>query len=307
MSKTFDAIYEQHRGHLWGLCYRITGSGNDADDLVQDTFARALERPPADLAKPWRPWLARVATNLAIDALRRRRAREYVGPWLPEPADTAVHEPAAVATEVANPEARYDLVQSATFAFLVALEALDATQRAVLVLRDVMGYTGPQVAGFLATTPANARVVLHRARKKLEAYDSTALRPTPALAAKTASALQALMFALATNDLDAARACLSPDVIVSTDGGGVYSAATREVRGIDAAIKLLHGLNAKSGARLLEARAATLNGGHALVLRFEPNRPRAAPLVAVLAELDATGRITAVRSVSAPDKIRPLQ
>lgn len=305
MPKTFDAIYQQHRGHIWGLCYRMTGSGSDAEDLVQDTFARALERPPADVDKPWRPWLVRVATNLSIDALRRRRSRAYVGPWLPEPVDTTAHEPTALA-DTANPEVRYDLLQSATFAFLIALEALDLSQRAVLVLRDVMGYSGPQVGEILSLTPANVRVVLHRARKKLEAYDASALRPTPELAAKTAVALQSLIAALASNDLETARACLAPDVVVTTDGGGVYSAATRAIAGVEPVLKLLAGLGAKSGDRLADVRAVELNAGHALIFRYTPGRPRDAPLLVVLADLDDQGRILAIHTVSAPDKVGRL-
>src|SRR5207344_2759291 len=89
--------FRRHERFLWGLCYRMTGSAADADDLVQDTFARALERPPRDLEHSVRPWLTRVAVNLARDSLRRRKRSEYVGPWLPEPIETdepVVIEPA---------------------------------------------------------------------------------------------------------------------------------------------------------------------------------------------------------------------
>ena len=72
-----DALYEEHRRFLWGLCYRMTGSAADAEDVVQDTFVRALERPPGRTAEPLRPWLVKVALNLARDLLRRRRRREY--------------------------------------------------------------------------------------------------------------------------------------------------------------------------------------------------------------------------------------
>ena len=80
--------FESENRKIWALCYRMTGSAADADDLVQATFERALERPPRDTTRPWRPWLMRVAVNLARDGLRRRRRRVYKGPWLPEPFDT---------------------------------------------------------------------------------------------------------------------------------------------------------------------------------------------------------------------------
>src|SRR5438128_12126286 len=85
-----DALYEEHRRFLWGLCYRMTGSAADAEDVVQDTFVRAIEHPPGRTNEPLRPWLVKVALNLARDLLRRRRRREYVGPWLPSPIETDV-------------------------------------------------------------------------------------------------------------------------------------------------------------------------------------------------------------------------
>jgi RNA polymerase sigma factor (sigma-70 family) len=128
---TADSAFRSHERFLWGLCYRMTGSAADADDLVQDTFARAIAQPPPDTTSSLRPWLVRVAMNLARDHLRRRRRRAYDGPWLPAPVDELppAHEPAATT-------ARYDLMESVTIAFLLALEALSPPQRAVLILRD---------------------------------------------------------------------------------------------------------------------------------------------------------------------------
>ena len=83
-----DALYEEHRRFLWGLCYRMTGSAADAEDVVQDTFVRAIEHPPRRTEGPLRPWFVKVALNLARDLLRHRRRREYVGPWLPSPLET---------------------------------------------------------------------------------------------------------------------------------------------------------------------------------------------------------------------------
>src|SRR5262249_54905403 len=107
----------EHERFLWGLCYRMTGSAADADDLVQDTFTRALEKPPKDGQAPLRPWLTRVAVTLARDSLRRRKRAPYQGPWLPEPIET---DDAPVAVEPASSEGRYDLLESVSFAFLLA-------------------------------------------------------------------------------------------------------------------------------------------------------------------------------------------
>ena len=85
----YQEVYSEHGDFLWGYCYRLTGSAADAEDLVQETFVRAIERPPVDVDKPWRPWLVRVATNLRHDAWRKQKVREYKGPWLPSPIETA--------------------------------------------------------------------------------------------------------------------------------------------------------------------------------------------------------------------------
>ena len=140
------------RRFLIGLCYRMTGSAADAEDVVQETFARALERPPARTDAPWRPWLVRVALNLAKDELRRRKRRGYKGPWLPEPIEDSEwiepsHEPQSTA-------GRYELLESVSFAFLLALEALSPAQRAVLLLRDVFEYTGAETAEALDLSEA---------------------------------------------------------------------------------------------------------------------------------------------------------
>src|SRR3954470_5840996 len=159
----YDEIYEANRRLLWGLVYRMTGDAAEADDVVQETFVRALASPPRDTSEPWRPWLVRVAMNIARDRLRRR-PRGYPGPWLPTPIadDGSLGE--GQSSSEASPATRYDVVESVTFAFLVALEALTPAQRAVLLLRDVVDYSTSETAAALGMTEANVKVSLHRAR-----------------------------------------------------------------------------------------------------------------------------------------------
>src|SRR5262249_44906179 len=152
------------------------------EDLVQDTFERALRAPPDDTARNLRPWLARVAVNLSCDHLRRRKAAPYRGTWLPEPVPTEA--PQGKPSE-RPPHARYDLLQSATFAFLLALEALTPSQRAVLLLRDVFDYSVRETAEALELSEPNVKTTLHRARQTMSEYDAERCVPTRALRKRT--------------------------------------------------------------------------------------------------------------------------
>src|ERR1700720_2824076 len=92
MVASFAEVLETDRRLLWGLCYRMTGNAADADDLVQETFVRAIEKPPRRTSEALRPWLVRVAINLSRDLLRQRKRRGYVGAWLPSPIPTDLEE-----------------------------------------------------------------------------------------------------------------------------------------------------------------------------------------------------------------------
>jgi len=293
------ASMDTHRGALFGLCYRMTGSAADAEDLVQETFRKALERPPPDLERDLRPWLLRVATNLCIDKLRRRQRDRYFGPWLPEPVDTE----RVVASLEPGPEARYDLVESATSAFLVALEALDPKQRAVVVLRDVLGLSGPETAAALDTSAGNVRVILHRARRALADYDATRRPITPELRDRTARRLREMLARMAVGDLEGVAKLLTDDVTSVHDAGGEFISALRVHRGVDDVIDLYRNILPEHGwPTLLVERE--LNGLPAMVIRHaERDDPRIARCFVVWVELASDGRIAGLRSVLASAKL----
>lgn len=304
----YQALFSAHREHLWGLCYRMTGSAADAEDLVQETFRRALEKPPADTERPWRPWLARVATRLAIDALRRRRTREYVGPWLPSPVETP---PGAVGGEPASPEAdaeaRYGLRESVSFAFLRALEALAPLPRAALVLRDALGYSGPETAEILGVSPENARVLLHRARKALARYDERRRPPSPEVDAAHQAALERFLAALATGDAARIAGCLAEDARVTTDGGGQYRAALRPVHGRAKVAKFFTGGSVRGGAEGAALAPCWLNGRPGILATIPAVHPRVAPHLCMTLDLDERGQVLDVHIVAAPDKLGALR
>jgi RNA polymerase sigma-70 factor (ECF subfamily) len=296
--------FQAHRQFLWALCYRMTGSAADADDLVQDTFVRAIERPPVDMRDGWRAWLSRVATNLAIDALRRRKRREYIGPWLPAPVDTG-DEASPPAHEVASAEVsterRYDLIESVSVAFLLALEHLTPRQRAVLILRDVFDYTVQETAKALDLTQANVKVTHHRARQAMKGYEDTCLRPTREHQARTAERLREFLVCLQNQDVAGVEAMLAKDARAVSDSAGEFYAARQAILGRKNVARLLLGLAAK---RPNTDRLAfrMLNGLPALVV--ESPAPRGfAPRFVFQIEIGPDGAIAAVNTVLAARKL----
>lgn len=301
-----DAVaMERERAHLWQLCYRMTGSASDAEDLVQETFVRALESPPPDLSAPLRPWLVRVAMNLARDQLRRRKRRGYHGVWLPAAVETTADAHGDPVSPGPTPETRYSLMESASFAFLIALEELTPSQRAVLLLRDAFDYSGIETAEALGLSEENVRITLHRARKRMQGYDTR--RPEFSAEARAAATamLQRFFGLLIAQDLAGAAALLSDDVRALSDGGGVRPTARAPLSGAARIAKFFGKLTTKSSAELaVELRL--VNGLPALVGHDpKPSKPAATHFVISL-DLDGEGRIRRIYSVVAPDKLRAV-
>ena len=298
-------VFTDERRFLFGLCYRMTGSAADADDLVQETFARALAKPPARTDAPWRPWLVRVALNLARDELRRRRRRAYRGPWLPEPVDDA--ELVEPSHEPATTTGRYELLESASFAFLLALEALSPAQRAVLLLRDVFEYTGPEAAEALELSEANVRVLLHRARRALAEYDRTRLPRDPSARERALEVLGRFMAAFAKQDKAGMEALLSADVVTLNDTNGRYPAAGIAVVGREKVARFHVGIARLREGETPRVQVRALNGQIAIYVEYDvlPG-DRLAPRFTMTGDFDADGKVRRIYSVLAPEKLERL-
>jgi RNA polymerase sigma factor (sigma-70 family) len=286
---------------LWGLCYRLTGSAADADDLVQETMLRAIERPPPEKGD-LRPWLVRVALNLGRDLLRERKRRGYVGPWLPSPIEDSEID---VPVEARGAEGRYDLIESVSFAFLVALEALKPRERAVLLLCDVFDYSVREAAEALDLGESNVKVLHHRARKKLATYDAARVPRTADHSERVLGALQRFLTSIAIEDHATLESLLSDEVRALNDGGGEFFAALVPVHGRSRVARLYVGLKRKVPPARLELRS--FNGTPvAIVSQEAPVPDRLAPVVVVAVSLDAEGRINCVYNVLASRKLTRL-
>ncbi len=309
---------EPHRRYLWALLYRLTGCAADADDLVQDTFVRALEKPPADLDASLRPWLVRVAVNLGKDQLRRRRRAPYVGPWLPSPIETdASHDHEAcsppsyelTAADGIDTQGRYDLVESVSYAFLVALEVLTPQQRAVLLLRDVFDYSIAETAEVLGIGSSNVKTTLHRARRAMRGYESERVTGTAQLERverATRDTIERFLGALAARDAGAIEELLAADVVATADSGGEFIAARKIVRGAAAVAKYFLGVS-RGGAAGFEMRVRVINGLPACVVTMPPSAGRRlAPRLVTRMDLDQHGKVRAVHSVLATRKLTAI-
>ena len=304
-----EEIFQEHKPFLWGLCYRLSGSAADADDLVQETFVRAMERPPARTDEPWRPWLARVAVNLGRDLLRRRKRRAYVGPWLPSPIETGEeeappsHEPVAGQSST---EGRYDLLESVSFAFLLALEALSPRQRAVLLLRDVFDYSAHETAAALGISEVNVKTSHYRARRAMRDYDRARCVPTRRLQERTRQALERFLTCLLNHDVAAIEALLTANVQAVSDGGGEFLAALRPVVGRDKVVRFYSKTNERRGssARL---HMRMLNGLPALVIEFTDNAPREVSRMVMRCDLNPDGQIKVLHSILASRKLTAVR
>jgi RNA polymerase sigma-70 factor, ECF subfamily len=157
--ETYGRLIEPHRAELRGHCYRMLGSVHDAEDALQEAMLRAWRGLGRfDGRSSLRTWLYRIATNACLDLMKRRSKAEaqHVEPYPDELLE--------IEDGLASPDARYEQRESVELAFVAALQHLPATQRAALLLRDVLGFSAKETAEALETTLASANGTLRRAR-----------------------------------------------------------------------------------------------------------------------------------------------
>jgi RNA polymerase sigma-70 factor (ECF subfamily) len=218
-------VFNEHRDLLISVAYRVLGSVTEAEDAVQEAWLRWSGVDPSGVADP-KAFLVRVTTRLAIDRLRRAKARResYTGPWLPEPVLTAPD----VAEDVA-------LAESVSMAMLVVLETLSPLERAVFVLREAFGMPYAEIAEILGRKEEAVRQLARRARdhvqerrSRFEADQTTQRQVT-----------ERFLEATSSGDLDTLMRVLAPGVTLVADGGGRALAPRRPVRGAEKVARFL--------------------------------------------------------------------
>jgi len=223
-------VFEAARPRLFGIAYRMLGSRQEAEEIVQDAWLRWQGTDREAVRDPG-AFLATATTRLAINAAQSARARRetYIGPWLPEPVDTA-EDPLLGAVRG----------EALEVAVLMLLEKLTPTERATYVLREAFDYAYGEIAAALEISEANARQLASRARGKLEGG-----RRAKADAEAHRRLLEAIVNAAQAGDVEALERMLAEDVVTYSDGGGVVHAARKPLVGRDRVIKALLGFARK--------------------------------------------------------------
>lgn len=228
------------RDRLVRTAYRLLGSVAEAEDAVQETYARWYRLSDAEQAAIRNPaaWLTTVVGRVCLDVLGSARARreQYVGPWLPEPRPGVGASPG----DAVDPADRVTLDDEVTSAVMVVLESLTPAERVAFVLHDVFGLTFDEVAQVVGRTPQACRKLASAARA-----DVRERRRREAAPADHDRVVRAFLAASRTGDVAALLPLLDPSVSLTADGGGVVRAARNVVTGADRVARFLLGLLGK--------------------------------------------------------------
>jgi RNA polymerase sigma-70 factor (ECF subfamily) len=279
------ATFDQYRGLLFSIAYRMLGSVADAEDMLQETFIRWQQARDEEIRSP-RAFLVTIVSRLSINHLQSARARreEYVGQWLPEPIVTG---PGSDPLEIVR------IDESLSMAFLVMLERLTPVERAVFLLREVFAYEYPEIAAILSQSETNCRQILSRAKQHVGA-----MRPrfkTSQL--KKRDLLERFFKAVSGGDMEGLVALLASDIVLHSDGGGKGVAALNLIQGVDKVARGALGAFQKLVPKDMQIRVTQINGDPGIV-SYLNGKP-----YSVLTFDASEDRIHAVYVVTNPEKL----
>lgn len=280
--------FEQHRPRLSGLAYRMLGTRDEAEEVVQDAYIRWHTTDAETVENP-EAWLVSTTTRLSIDRLRRasRQRESYIGPWLPEP---------MMISTTPSPQEDAELASSLSTAFLLMLERLSPAERAVFLLHDVFDSSYADIARIMDREEPAVRQMLHRARQRVRT-------DKPRFAAdrrEHRDLVERFARAAYISDESALLELFSPDISVVSDGGGKVTAARKIVRGLNKVLRIFM-IALPPAADRLTWKAVEINGEPGII-EFIDGEPFAANTFEV-----AGGKITRLYRVMNPDKLAALK
>lgn len=276
--------FQRLRPRLIGVAYGLLGSVTEAEDVVQDAWIR-LQRSDIGAIDDITGWLVTTTSRLALDVLRsaRHRRETYVGPWLPEPVETAP-----------DPADAVSLADALSWAMMIVLETLTPAERAAFVLHDVFGLSFADVGAALGRNPAAVRKLAARARAHVDArkprfdVDAAAHRRV----------VDAFADAATSGNLADLLRLLDPDAVLTADGGGVVRAAGAPIIGAAAVASFLVSV---ADPTTRTVRMTVVNGNPALLMFANGELDGVAALGV------ADGRVRTIDVVRNPHKLRGLR
>lgn len=282
------SVFEQLRGRLFAIAYRMTGTRADAEDIVQEAYLRWHRADTDDVRSP-EAWLVSVVTRLSIDRLRKATVEReaYTGAWLPEPLFGVIPR---------SPEEELELASDLSMAFMVLLERLAPAERAAFLLHDVFDCDYAEVARILRKSEAACRQVVHRARGRVR-RDGQRFRATEEDRRRL---IGKFVEAAVAGDEATLLSLFAEDATLTSDGGGVVPAARKTVRGRGRIARLYLVLARKLGRRLTQS-ILPINGEPGLVSYID-----GAPFSAISFETDGRS-ILAVYNILNPEKLKGLR
>ncbi|MFI5282864.1 MAG: RNA polymerase sigma factor SigJ [Candidatus Dormibacterales bacterium] len=286
----FEQAWTDHRRHLLNVAYRLVGSVSDAEDAVQEAYARLLTSDVSAI-DDFRGWLTTVVSRICLDQLRSARARReaYIGPWYPEPLVEG-------ADPLLDPIERITLDDSVRMAMLIVLEQLSPAERVVFVLHDVFQFPFEDVARMVDRTPAACRQLASRARRHVQtAHDKERFRVDPAEQRRVA---EQFIEACASGEMASLVSLLDRAVAGWADLGGEDDRVREPVTGpSNVARRLMAVFGPASNMRVV---AAMVNGEPG-ILALRDQTVRAVLILSV-----AGGLVTKIESIVDPRKLRHL-
>jgi RNA polymerase sigma-70 factor, ECF subfamily len=277
--------FEADRTRLRAVAYRMLGSLSEADDAVQETWLR-LSRADTSGVHNLGGWLTTLLARTCLDMLRARTSRRE------EPLDVHLPDPIISRQDRVDPEQQALLAEGIGLALLVVLDTLTPAERVAFVLHDMFAVPFDQIAPIVGRSPAAARQLASRARRRVQAAGTV----PEADHGRQRAVVDAFLAAARGGDLQALVALLDPDVVLRADLGAMDADASREFRGAPAVAE--QALAFSGRARF--ARPALVNGAAGLVVAPHGR------LFAVLAFTITRGRIVELDILADPERLRHL-
>ena len=277
--------FESHRGHLRGVAYRMLGSVSEADDAVQEAWIR-LSRTDANEIDNLRAWLTTVVARVCLNFLRSRKSRREA------PLEPHIPDPILSSADGMDPEQEALLGDSVGLAMLVVLDTLSPPERVAFVLHDVFAVPFDEIAPIVGRTPAAARQLASRARRRVRGA------PVPDADLQGQRAVVDAFLAAARNgDFEGLLGLLDPDVVSTSDGGTRRPGFRRVVQGAEAVAAGAMGFR-----RFDETSRRVLVNGTPGIVAWAPN----GELLAVASFIVRGGKIVSIDALADPDRLREL-